>query len=128
AWEVLRDLAPSLFDEGSYTSGNTQSIQLLSQSAVTMIPAWSDQAIQAINQGVLPETTALVQLQDLALPGGFSRSVVLTNGVNREAALRLADFVLTEEIQNAVLSELGGFPGVSWDYVSQELREQYADV
>ena len=128
AWAVLQDLAPSLFDGVAYTSGNTQSIQLLGQSAVTMIPAWSDQAIQAINTGVLPETTGLVQLSDLALPGGFSRSVVLENGANRDAALKLADFLLTEEIQNAVLSELGGFPGVSWDYVSQELREKYADV
>ncbi|MBL8593938.1 MAG: extracellular solute-binding protein [Devosia sp.] len=128
AWDILKDLAGSLFDNGAYTSGNTQSIQLLGQSAVTMIPAWSDQAIQAINTGVLPETTGLVQLQDLALPGGFSRSVVLSNGVNKDAALKLADFILTEEVQSAVLSELGGFPGVAWDYVSQELREKYKDV
>lgn len=128
AWSLLLDLAPSLMDKGAYTSGNTQSIQLLSQSAVTMIPAWSDQAIQAINTGVLPETTGLVQLQDLALPGGFSRSVVLSNGVNKDAALKLADFILTEEVQSAVLSELGGFPGVAWDYVSQDLREKYKDV
>jgi len=53
---------------------------------------------------------------------------VLANGVNKDAALKLADFILTEEVQSAVLSELGGFPGVSWDYVSQELREKYADV
>ena len=128
SWEILKDLAPSLFDNGAYTSGNTQSIQLLGQSAVTMIPAWSDQAIQAINTGVLPETTGLVQLQDLALPGGFSRSVVLSNGVNKDAALKLADFILTEEVQSAVLSELGGFPGVAWDHVSQDLREKYKDV
>ena len=128
AWDLLGDLAPSLFDEGAYTSGNTQSIQLLSQSAVTMIPAWSDQVLQAIDQGVLPETTGLVQLTDLGLPGGFSRSVILSNGANREAALKLADFILTEEIQNAVITELGGFPGVSWEYVSPELREKYADV
>ena len=128
SWDLLARLAPSLFDEGAYTSGNTQSIQLLGQSAVTMIPAWSDQVIQAIQQGVLPETTGLVQLTDLGLPGGFSRSVILQNGVNRDAALRLADFVLTEEIQNAVLTELGGFPGVSWEHVSGDLRERYADV
>jgi putative spermidine/putrescine transport system substrate-binding protein len=128
AWDILKDLSGSLFDNGAYTSGNTQSIQLLGQSAVTMIPAWSDQAIQAINTGVLPETTGLVQLQDLALPGGFSRSVVLSNGVNKDAALKLADFILTEEVQSAVLSELGGFPGVAWDYVSQDLREKYKDV
>jgi putative spermidine/putrescine transport system substrate-binding protein len=128
AWAILQDLSPSLFDKGAYTSGNTQSLQLLGQSAVTMIPAWSDQAIQAINAGVLPETTGLVQLQDLALPGGFSRSVVLANGKNKDAALKLADYILSEEVQNAVLSELGGFPGVSWDYVSQDLREKYKDV
>ncbi len=128
AWDILKDLSGSLFDNGAYTSGNTQSIQLLGQAAVTMIPAWSDQAIQAINTGVLPETTGLVQLQDLALPGGFSRSVILSNGVNKDAALKLADFILTEEVQSAVLSELGGFPGVAWDYVSQDLREKYKDV
>jgi putative spermidine/putrescine transport system substrate-binding protein len=128
AWQMLGELAPSLFDQGAYTSGNTQSIQMLAQSAVTMIPAWSDQALQAIAQGVLPETTGLVQLQDLGLPGGFSRSVIFSNGVNREAALKLADFLLTEEIQSAVLTELGGFPGVSWDYVSPELRDKYAAV
>ncbi|MGB3338770.1 MAG: extracellular solute-binding protein [Devosia sp.] len=128
AWDILMDLAPSLFDGGAYTSGNTQSLQLLGQSAVTMIPAWSDQALSAIAQGVLPETTGLVQLQDLGLPGGFTKLAVLSNGVNKDAALKLADFVLSEEIQSAVLSELGGYPGVSWDYISAELRERFADI
>ena len=128
AWDLLKDLAPSLMDQGAYTSGNTQSIQLLSQSAVTMIPAWSDQALQAIKTGVLPETTGLVQLSDLALAGGFTKIGVFSNGLNKDLALKLADFILSEEIQSAVLSELGGFPGVSWDYVSQDLREKYKDV
>ncbi len=127
-WDVLKDLAGSLFDSGAYTSGNTQSVQLLGQSAVTMIPAWSDQAIQAINTGVLPETTGLVQLTDLGLPGGFSRSTVLSNGVNKDAAIKLADYILTEAVQSAVLTELGGFPGVSWDYISADLREKFKDV
>lgn len=128
AWEILNDLAPSLFEGGAYTSGNTQSLQLLGQSAVTMIPAWSDQALSAIQQGVLPETTGLVQLQDLGLPGGFTKLAVLSNGTNKDAALKLADFLLTEEIQSAVLTELGGFPGVSWDHVSADLREKFADI
>ncbi len=128
AWALLQDLAPSLMDQGAYTSGNTQSIQLLGQGAVTMIPAWSDQTLAAIAQGALPETTGIVQLQDLGFPGGFSRFTVPTNGVNKDAALKLADFVLSEEIQSAVLTELGGFPGVSWDYVSADLREKFKDV
>lgn len=128
AWPILADLAPSLYDNGAYSSGNTQSIQLLAQGVVTMVPVWSDQVLQAIDQGVLPAETGLVQLQDLALAGGFTRSIVLENGVNRDAALKLADFILSEEIQSAILTELGGFPGVSWDYVSPELRERFADI
>ncbi|MFM1862165.1 MAG: hypothetical protein RLZ26_687 [Pseudomonadota bacterium] len=125
---LLADLAPSLFDGGAYTAGNAASIQLLQQGAVTMIPAWSDMVLQAIAQGVLPETTGLVQLQDLALAGGFSQAVVPTNAENREIAIKLADFLLSDEIQTAVIREIGGFPGVSWDVLPAALREQYASV
>ena len=128
AWDILADLAPSLYDGGAYSSGNTQSIQLLSQGVVTMVPVWSDQVLQAIEQGVLPAETGLVQLSDLALSGGFSRALVLDNGANRDAALKLADFILSEEIQSAILTELGGFPGVSWDHVSPDLRERFAAI
>src|SRR5690606_14115355 len=127
-WEILKDIAPYLYDGGAYSSGNTQSIQLLAQGVVTMVPVWSDQILQAIDQGVLPETTGLVQLQDLALVGSFTRAIVIENGANRDAALKLADFILSEEIQSAILTELGGFPGVSWDYISPELRERFADI
>jgi len=127
-FDILKDLAPSLMDQGAYTSGNTQSIQLLSQNAVTMVPAWSDQALAAIKSGVLPETTGLVQLTDLALAGGFTKNTIPVNGVNKAAALKLQDFILSEEIQSAVITELGGFPGVSWDYVSKELHDKYKDV
>ncbi|WIY53774.1 extracellular solute-binding protein [Devosia sp. YIM 151766] len=128
AWDLLADIAPSLYDSGAYSSGNTQSIQLLAQGVVTMTPVWSDQILQAIDQGVLPEDTGLVQLQDLALCGDFTRSIVIENGTNRDAALMLADFILSEEIQSAILTELGGFPGVSWDYLSEDLRERFADI
>ncbi|MCS6760284.1 MAG: ABC transporter substrate-binding protein, partial [Candidatus Devosia euplotis] len=128
AFNLLQELAPSLFDGGAYTSGNTQSLQLSGQSVITMIPALSDQALSAIDQGVLPETTGLAQLQDLGFPGGFTKLSVLSNGVNKDAELKLTDFLLTEEIQSAVLTELGGFPGVSWDYVSADLRDKFKDI
>jgi putative spermidine/putrescine transport system substrate-binding protein len=128
AWDILADIAPSLYDGGSYSAGNTQSIQLLAQGVVTMVPVWSDQVLQAISQGVLPENTGLVQLQDLALAGGFSRMTVFNNGVNRDAAIELANYALSDEVQTAILTELGGFPGVSWDFLPDELRERFADI
>jgi len=125
-FDILKDLTPSLMGQGAYTSGNTQSIQLLSQGAATMIPAWSDQSLSAIKQGVLPDTTGLVQLSDLGFPGGFTWNTIPTNGVNKALAIKLQDFILSEEIQSAIVTELGGFPAVSWDNVSKELHDKYA--
>jgi putative spermidine/putrescine transport system substrate-binding protein len=128
AWKLLQDLAPSLYEKGAYTSGNTQSIQLLAQGVVTMVPVWSDQVLKAVKEGVLPATTGLVQLTDLALCGDFNRMTIPTNAANKDAAMKLAAFMLTDEMQKAVISEIGGFPGVSWDYLPKDLRDKYADV
>jgi putative spermidine/putrescine transport system substrate-binding protein len=128
AWALLNELAPYMMDKGAYTSGNTQSIQLLSQNAVTLIPAWSDQSLSAISKGVLPDTTGLVQLSDLGFPGGFTWCGVPTNGANHEATLKLCDFLLTSDIQSAILTELGGFPGVSWDNIDPALHDKFKDI
>ena len=128
AWDLLNELEPNLYNSGAYTSGNTQSIQLLAQGVVTMTPVWSDQVLQAIEQGVLPEDTGLVQLQDLALAGGFSRMTIPTNAAQHEQAMELASYMLSDKVQSQIITELGGFPAVSWDHVDEELREKYADV
>lgn len=128
AWKLLQDLAPSLYEKGSYTSGNTQSIQLLAQGVVTMVPVWSDQVLKAVKEGVLPSTTGLVQLTDLALCGDFNRMTIPTNAANKDAAMKLAAFMLTDAMQKAVIAEIGGFPAVSWDYLPKDLRDKYADV
>ena len=49
AWDILKDLAPSLYNKGAYTAGNTPTLQLLAQGVVAMVPAWSDQALQGIS-------------------------------------------------------------------------------
>jgi putative spermidine/putrescine transport system substrate-binding protein len=111
-WAILKDLHPHTFGEGTYPAGNTPALQLLAQGAVDMIPAWSDQALQALNQGVLPETVKVVQLQDLALCGGFAYSAIPSNATDLEAALKLANFMLSPEIQASCVREIGGFPGI----------------
>lgn len=128
AWKLLLDLAPYMMDKGAYTSGNTQSIQLLSQSAVTMIPAWSDQTLSAISQGVLPDNTGLLQLSDLGFPGNFAHITVPTNAANKAITLKLCDFILSQDVQSNVITKLGGFPGVSWDHVAPDLHDKYKDL
>ncbi|MCY1705061.1 extracellular solute-binding protein [Pannonibacter sp. SL95] len=128
AWDALKDIAPHLYEKGAYTGGNSQSLQMLGQGVVTMVPVWSDQVLQAIAQGVLPENTGLVQLKDLAFCGGFSAMTIPTNAAQLDRAMLLANFMLSEEIQSLIISDLGGFPGVSWDHVAPALREKYAAV
>ena len=128
AWDILNDLAPSLYEKGAYTAGNTPTLQLLASGAVSMIPAWSDQALQGLSQGVLPPSVKLFQLQDLALSGSFADATVPSNGAHKDAALALADFLLTDEMQVSIVKDLGGFPGVDWDKLPAELKQQFAAV
>ncbi len=128
AWDILNDLAPSLYNKGAYTAGNTPTLQLLAQGVVSMVPAWSDQALQGISQGVLPPSTKLVQLQDLALSGQFSQAAVPSNAAHHDGALKLANFLLTDEMQTSVVKDIGGFPGVSFDRLPKDLQALLADV
>lgn len=127
-WAILKDLHPFTFGEGTYPAGNTPALQLLAQGAVDMVPAWSDQALQALKQGVLPETVKLVQLQDLALCGGFAYSAIPSNATDLEGALALANFMLSPETQTSCVKDIGGFPGISWDNLPAELKAEYIDV
>ncbi|MQT14932.1 substrate-binding domain-containing protein [Segnochrobactrum spirostomi] len=127
-WPLLKDIQPALFKGGEYTSGNTASIQLLASGAISMTVAWSDMALQAINQGVVPPTTDVGQLQDLAFSGGFSGLVIPTVAANRDIALKLADYVISPDIQNHVVEDLGGFPSIEWQYMAKELQERFAKV
>lgn len=128
AWKLLTDLAPNLYGQGSYTAGNTPTLQLLASGAVSMVPAWSDQALQGISQGALAPSTKLVQLQDLAFCGQFSQAVIPTNAAHRDAALKLANFLLSDEVQASVAKELGGFPAIALDTLPKDLQAKLADV
>lgn len=128
AWEILRDLHPHTYGQGSYPAGNTPTLQLLAQGVVDIIPAWSDQALQALAQGVLPKSVKLVQFTDLALCGGFTYAAIPSNAKNHAGALKLANFLLTPEVQTLVVREIGGFPGLDWANLDPKLRDEYADV
>jgi putative spermidine/putrescine transport system substrate-binding protein len=128
AWKLLTDLAPNLYGQGAYTAGNTPTLQLLASGAVSMIPAWSDQALQGISQGVLSPATKLVQLQDLAFCGQFSQAVVPSNAAHHDGAMTLANFLLSDEVQASVAKDLGGFPAIALENLPKDLQAKLVDV
>lgn len=125
-FELLKDIAPRVYGPGAYAADNMQSIQLLAQGVVTMAPVWSDMALDAVNKGVLPETTGFAQLTDLAFAGGFADMTLPANAGNRDATLKLCDLVISPEIQARVVSDIGAFPTIGWDHLPKELAEKYA--
>ncbi|RST86983.1 extracellular solute-binding protein [Aquibium carbonis] len=127
-FELLKEIAPYTYGPGSYTADNMQSIQMLAQGVITMAPVWSDMALDAVNKGVLPETIAFTQLTDLAFAGGFADMTVPTNAGNLEATLKLADLVLSEEIQTKVVTEIGAFPAIGWEHLPEELASKYSNL
>ncbi len=128
AWELLGSIHESIYEEGSYPAGNTPVLELFANGSVHMITAWSDQALQAMNNGLLPETTKLTQLQDLPFTGGYAYSAIPSNAGNVEGALALANYVLSPEVQEAVVESIGGFPAISWEGLPAELQTQFSDV
>lgn len=128
AWELLGSVHEDIYEQGAYPAGNTPVLELFANGSVNMITAWSDQALQAINKGLLPEGTKLAQLQDLPFTGGYAYSAIPSNSTNQEGALALANFVLTPEIQASIVQEIGGFPAVAWSELPEELQNQFTDV
>lgn len=128
AWEMLNAIAPCLYDNAAYPAGAAATNRLLQDEVVTMISIWSDQALQAKALGMMPDNTRFIQLSDLPMVGGYAAAAIPTNASNLEGAIALGNFMLSLEMQESVVRDIGGFPAVSWDSLPAELQEEFNDV
>jgi putative spermidine/putrescine transport system substrate-binding protein len=128
ALDLLTYLDPFMYDEGAYPAGNNPVLELFASGEVSMISAWSDQAIQGLNRGFLPETTELVQFTDLPMPGGYTQLSVPRNAANLQGALDFVNFMLSAEGQTSVVSDIGGFPAIEWSLLSADVQERFNSV
>jgi putative spermidine/putrescine transport system substrate-binding protein len=128
ALELLQGIHPFIYEEGSYPAGNNPVLELFANGSVSMISAWSDQSIQALNLGLLPETTRLVQFSDFPFVGGYTQLSIPKNTANLQGALDFVNFVLTPEIQESVVSNIGGFPAINWELLPAEMQSQFNSV
>jgi putative spermidine/putrescine transport system substrate-binding protein len=127
-WALLSSIHSAIYDNGAYPAGNTQSLTLLQNGSVSMITAWSDQALQALAKGVLPSTVKLAQLTDVPFPGGSTRLSIPKNAKNLQGALDFLNFMLSSDGQTSVVKDVGGFPAVDWSSLPQDLQTQYTSV
>lgn len=126
-FNLLKELGPSMYQQGVYPKKNQGTLDLLANGEVDMIPAWSDMALEQINKQLLPDTIKLTQI-DPAFTGGPSYLMMPELSSKKEAAQKLLDYVLTPEAQTIVVNKMYGYPGIKWDLMPKELQDQFASV
>ncbi len=122
AWSILSDINSSIYQNGSYPAGNLPTLQLLANGSVSMITAWSDQSLQALQNGTLPDTIKLTQLTDLPMSGGYVYTAIPVNATHMDGALAFANYYVSLENQQSVVKDLGGFPTIKTDLLPADLQ------
>ena len=128
AWDLLRSIHTSIYQNGSYPASNNAVLTLLANGSVSMATVWSDQSLQALAKGALPPTIKLTQFTDLPLPGGYAPFSIPKNAKNMQGALDFLNFMLTQDEQVSVVKDIGGFPAVPWDQLPKDLQTQFTSV
>jgi len=128
AWTLLSSIHDDIYDNGSYPAGNNPVLQLLANGSVSMATVWSDQSLQALQNGTLPDTIKVTQFTDLPMPGGYAPFSVPSNAKNKQGALDFVNFMLSVEEQQSVVQDVGGFPAIDWSMLPQDLQTQFNSV
>ncbi len=110
--EYLTNLHPHLYSSGGsviYPNKNQGPIDLLINKEVDLIPAWADQIMQNIDQGTLPATTKMTNL-DIPLAGTDVVFTFPSIGSHQEEAYDFVNFMLSPEGQKLCLETIFAVP------------------
>ncbi|MHC6219482.1 extracellular solute-binding protein [Arthrobacter sp. MMS24-S77] len=131
-WEqgfaTLKDLNSSVFQSGVYPNGNQQTLDLLAKGQISMAPVWSDQFITGLTNGQIPSSVKATQISNPSFTGGAAYLGIPKSSPRQEAALKLANFVLTPDAQSMIIKEMSGFPAISLDKLPADVKEKFKDA
>lgn len=125
---TLKDLNPYIFQKGVYPNGNKQTLDLLASGQISMAPVWSDQFITGVTNGQIPATVKAAQISNPSFTGGAAYLGVPKTTSKKEAALKLANFVLSPEAQAEIVQEMSGFPAISLEKLPADVKEKFKDA
>ena len=125
--DVLKRIGPKLYQGGQYSKNNAETIQFLSKGVITMGPVWSDQALSALKQGLLPPNIKLVQL-DPPFYGGSSYIGVAKDSPNKAAAYNFLNWLMSSEPQSVVTEQMNGYPGIKLINMPSEVRQKFGTI
>lgn len=126
AFKALKELAPSLYQKGVYPKGNAGTVDLLNRGEIQMGVVWSDQATAAMDEGRLPKTMKLTQI-DPAFNGGDTYIGVPLKAANKQAAFAYINYLLEPDQQKQIVTgKMAGYPAINWNMLSPDARTRFA--
>lgn len=127
-FERLVEIGESVYQGGVYPNGNNQVLELLAGGEISMAPVWSDQFITGQATGLIPDTVGYTQISDPSFTGSASYLGVPKTSPNTDAAIDLANFVLSPEGQQIIAEQISGYPVVSLDTLPIEVADRFVDA
>lgn len=124
----LKGLNPFIYNNGFYPNGNKQSLELLASGQIWMCPVWSDMFIDGQKTGLIPAGMKVTQISNPSFTGGAAYLGVPKNSPNKEAALKLADYLLIPDAQNAIATTIAGYPVIPLDKLPAQTQEVFKDA
>lgn len=114
AWDrgltELKGLAPSLLGRGFYPQDDRAVLQLLASGQIWMAPVDSRTVLAGQRTGLVPASLKITQVTQPSFTGSATYVGVPRNAPNKEAALTLANYLLTPLAQDAVIAYVGSHP------------------
>jgi putative spermidine/putrescine transport system substrate-binding protein len=124
---LLKELHPFMYQKGVYPKKNQGTLDLLNNGEVDMIPAWSDQALEALDKKLLPDTIKMTQI-DPSFTGGPTYLMAPKLSEHTDSVATFLNFVLTPDAQKVIVEKMFGYPGIKWEEMPQELKTKFKDV
>jgi putative spermidine/putrescine transport system substrate-binding protein len=124
---LLKELHPFMYQKGVYPKKNQGTLDLLNNGEVDMIPAWSDQALEALDKKLLPDTIKMTQIEP-SFTGGPTYLMAPKLSEHGDSVATFLNFVLTPEAQKVIVEKMFGYPGIKWEEMPQELKTKFKDV
>ncbi|MFF0343994.1 extracellular solute-binding protein [Kribbella sp. NPDC004875] len=125
---TLHGLNPYVYQKGVYPNGNQQVLDLLASGQISMAPVWSDMFTTAVANGAVPSTVKATQISGPSFTGGAAYLGVPASSPSKDAALKVANFVLQPEQQALIVKDISGYPAISLDKLPQELQSKFANA
>jgi putative spermidine/putrescine transport system substrate-binding protein len=123
----LRSLTPDVFNR-EYPSSNQAILTMLASGSIDIGTVWSDESTAAHKDGQLPSYIKLASIHPDLFPGGPDYLAIPKNvsAAERTLALTFMNWALQPAVQQAIIGQMDGTPGIEIKYMPPAVRREYA--